>query len=176
MLNLMPQQEKKRLVLDYRLRLACVTAIFVSVLAVIASIGLFPSYINERSKRTALEKEQQRAAAQDTDAAIQKLEAVSASNKLLADYIESRIALIQSVPLASSIAERIFAAAGASVTITAIDIIASTITVRGSADTRSELIAFHQRLKQDPDFKGAVLPIADIAKSVNPEFNIQISL
>jgi hypothetical protein len=176
MLNLMPQQEKKRLVLDYRLRLACVAAIFVSALAVIASIGLFPSYVNERSKRAELEKELQRAAAEDNAATFQNLEALTASNKVLADYIEGRIALIQAVPLASSITERVFGMAGPTVTITAIDIIANTISVRGNAETRDELIAFYQRVKQDPDFKGAILPIANIAKSVNPDFTIEIPL
>jgi Tfp pilus assembly protein PilN len=176
MLNLLPQTEKKKLINVYRVRFSVVIGIAVSVLFLIAIIGLMPSYLTERSKTNLFMKEQEEASQKNTEALLQEAEAKTAANTALAHYLQVRITTLTSAPVVSSIISRIFDRTEGTIAISAVDIGGKVITVRGVARTRTDLIAFHQRLRQDADFKNATLPISDIAKSINPPFSIVITL
>jgi hypothetical protein len=176
MLNLLPQLEKKRIINAYKMRFAAITLIFICALLIISSIGLLPSYVSEKAKADEITSRQEEASRRNTEATIENAAAATAANKILADQLEVRITSIEKVLPSSSIMNRIFTKAGANVSIREINIIDGSVTVSGTASTRSELIAFHQRLREDTDFKLAVLPIANITKSVNPLFSIVITL
>lgn len=176
MLNLLPQSEKERFIRDYRMRFARAIAIGTCLLLIIASIGLLPSYASKKSVADDFARKQREADQKNTVESLEAAQARTAENKILADYLEVRIGTIKRIPMASSIVGKIFETAGPHVSVTAINVAGGNITVIGRASTRTELIAFHQRLKQESEFKTALLPIGDIAKSVDPEFAIQIAL
>lgn len=175
MLNLLPQKEKNLHVSEYRMRFALVSVAFVCTLLVIALIGLLPTYAIKRSMTTELLKEQDAAKVANTQAMIEEAEAKAADNEALADILEGRVTLLANPLTPSLIIDKVLEKAGASVVVVrSISIVDTSIDIRGIASTRDELIAFHQRLKAEADFKNASLPIGDIAKSVNPEFTIRI--
>ena len=176
MLNLLPQKEKARFIYEYHIRLARAVFFFVCVLLVGALIGLYPTYVNKKEVTSDLVKEREFAEQKNTQSSLAKADAATAQNKALAGYLAARISTIEKIPPASFIVKEILAKAGSGISVMAIDVDGNHVSVRGVASTRTELISFHQRLMQEEKFKGAVLPIGDIAKSVKPAFAIQITL
>jgi Tfp pilus assembly protein PilN len=176
MLNLLPQEEKDRVVAGYRMRLAIVAAIFTSALFAVAAVGLLPAYVSERAETNVLIKAQQDADQRNTAESLAEAKKLEASNKVLADYLEARTALIGTSLTASSVIERVLAKRGTEISVLHIEVASNLVEISGVARTRAGLIAFLESLKADSDFKTAVLPISDLAKSTEATFTIQISL
>lgn len=146
------------------------------LLLVIATIGLFPSYVSKKGVTNDLLKERKEADEKNTQTSLAAADAVVKNNKALAGYVETRIKQIEKEPVASTLIGKVFNKAGGTISIAGINLSGGVLTLQGSATTRAELISFHQRLKEVSEFKDAVLPIADVAKGVNPDFSIQITL
>ena len=176
MLNLLPQDEKKQLINEYRLRFSIVATIFVCALLVIAIIGLFPTYISKRAEVQYLIEQKEEATQNNSQASLQEAQTLAAANKVLVDYLVTRIGAIETTPSASSIVEGIFAKKTNQITLNLIDIRGKEVIVRGVASTRADLISFHNALLEEPLFKNSTLPISDIARSTKAEFAINITL
>lgn len=176
MLNLLSQQEKKNLIREYYIHFTIVIVISICILLIIAVVGLLPSYVTKRAEINAITKKQQEPGEQSTPEALQAAQAQAAANLNLADFLEARTTALARTPLTSSIIGRIFEIAGGDISIEGIDIVNGSITITGIGATRDALISFHKRLRKEQDFKNATLPISDIAKSVDPNFAIRITL
>ncbi len=176
MLNLLPQEEKKILIKEYNLRLSVTIVSFLCILLVIAGVGLFPSYVSQNSEINNLEEKKQEAEQKNSKASIDEAARLSASNKVLVDYLEVRVSEMKATYPAGKIISDIFAKKNDGIVIEAIEIVDKQVTIRGKAATRASLISFHSTLRTQKEFKNASLPIDNIAKSVDAPFTIQIAL
>jgi Tfp pilus assembly protein PilN len=176
MLNLLPQEEKKKLISEYKMRFSITIVIFVGILFLIAIIGLFPSYMSKRFEMQNLLQEKQDADDRNSEASLAEAERSASFNKALVDYMETRVGVLESGPSVNMLTEKIFAKKTSAISIGSIDITGKEVTIRGVAGTRAELISFHSSLRTEPEFKNATLPISDIAKSTEAIFAIIITL
>ncbi len=175
MLNLLPEQAKKRFILAYRFKFAIMCAVFLCMLLISAVVGLLPSYLNMRvqAERNREQAEQKK---QTSGPSIEQAEARVGANKVLAQYLVDRVSVLEKAPTLSLLTKTIFDVAGSAVVIEGIELTGTILTIRGEAATREELISFHQRLKKQQYFETALLPISDLAQSIKPRFSIQIVL
>lgn len=176
MLNLLPQEAKENLIQNYKIRLGTVIAIFTSSLFIVAIIGLFPTYIREKAETDTLIKMRIEAEEKNSEQSLAEADAMVAKNKVLTDYLEVRIAALQKAPSVTSFIERIFEKRNESINISQIEIDKTLVKVSGVANTRAGLIQFREALRKEADFKSVILPISDLAKSVDADFNITIML
>lgn len=51
----------------------------------------------------------------------------------------------------------------------------NTLTIAGTAKTRSALVAFQKNLKADTTFTDAILPVSDLTQNTNVGFSIKLS-
>jgi cellobiose-specific phosphotransferase system component IIB len=176
MLNLLPQEEKNKMIKEYNLRLSITIVSFLCILLIIALVGLFPSYVNQRSEMNNLEKQKAEAEQKNSEASIEEAAKLSISNKVLVDYLDVRIVGMSATYPAGKIVEDVFAKKNEGIQIEAIEIVDKQVTIKGKAATRSGLISFHSTLRTQKEFKNASLPIDNIARSVDAPFVIQIAL
>ncbi len=161
---------------EYNLRLAVTIATFACILVIIAIVGLFPSYISQKSEMQYLLDKKNEAEQSNSAASLAEAERLSLSNKVVVDYLEARVAGLKASHPAGEIIKAIFAKSNPGITIEAIEIADRQVIIRGKAATRSDLISFHLSLRTEANFKNAMLPISDIAKSTGAGFSIQITL
>jgi len=173
MLNLLPTEQKKKITLEYRLKVLWLGAFLLSVLFVIALVGILPSYVNEKLKvdainqqKEALEKEQNNPA---NIALVKKAEA----NRVLARYLQKQIEVMGSSTISSAI-QKVLSKKTSTVKIDTISFREKKLVVSGVADNRNELTSFFQSLKVDGYFTSATLPLSSIAKSVDNNFTIEL--
>lgn len=176
MLNLLPQTEKKRLISEYRIRFGITVASFACLLLIVAIVGLFPSYMSKRSELKFLLEQKEQAEEKNSEASLEEGIALAASNKALVDYLEIRVGVLRDSPKVTEIVSKALAKRTAGISLRAIDVVGKQVTLRGVAATRAELIGFHSALREESLFKTSTLPIADIAKSTDAEFAINITL
>ena len=176
MLNLLPQEEKKKFIQAYRIRLGVIIATFTSALFIAAAVGLLPSYLSEKEQTNALVKQKQEAEAKNTTESLAEADAKIAKNKAVAEYLQARIPVLESsIPPSLSI-EKIFGHKTSLINIESVLFEEKNITLSGVAATRNDLIAFNAALKADTHFKNSSLPISHIAKSVDAPFIIKLEL
>lgn len=173
MLNLLPTEQKKKITLEYRLKVLWLGTFLLSVLFVIALVGILPSYVNEKLKvdainqqKEALEKEQNNPA---NIALVKKAEA----NRVLARYLQKQIGVAGSSTISSAIQE-VLSKKTNTIKIENFSFKEKKLIVSGIADNRNELTSFFQSLKADSHFASATLPLSSIAKSVDNNFTIEL--
>lgn len=176
MLNLLPQEEKKKLINEYKMRFYITIAVFVGILFLIAIVGLFPSYMSKLLEMQNLLQQKHDADEKNSEASLVEAERSALVNKNLVDYMETRVRILESSPSTNLLVEKIFSKKTSSITIGSIDVSNKELTIRGTADTRADLISFHTALRAETEFKNATLPISDIAKSTEAIFAIVINL
>jgi len=176
MLNLLPQEDKKKLVTDYKLRFSTTTAAFICILLIVAIVGLLPAYLSRRSEMQSLMEQKQQADAQNSEASLQEAGRLAAENQVLVAFLGKRVDALRQAPATTAIIQGVLDKKTNKVTLTSLEVSGNQVSVRGVAETRANLIAFHEALRQNPLFKNSILPISDLAKSVRVEFSIAITL
>jgi len=176
MLNLLPQEERKKLISEYKIRLSIVITTFVCLILFIAIVGLFPSYASKKTEMEELLNQKNAADQQNSVESLKQADTLVSSNKVLAGYLEGRITSLRAASPVTAVLKDIFSKKTSSINLIGIDISEKLVTVKGVAATRAALIVFHNDLRKVPMFKNASLPISDIAKSTDANFSIEIVL
>ena len=71
------------------------------------------------------------------------------------------------------VAQKIFEKGGEGITIQSIEMLSdSKITLRGVANTREGILAFQNRMQQDPMFKDFSIPVESLARQKDVSFNL----
>lgn len=177
MYSLLPEQNIKAIQREYRLRLVAVFVCFLAVVLVIGAFALVPSYILSR---------EQESQAQSNVASMKQQRAAKGVDQNERDLISAQ-ALITAAKqhsdgtALSAIVEHIVAhhVAGVLVTSFAINREATStalIQMSGLAMTRERLVAFKKELERDPAVKKVELPVSDLAKSKDIQYNILVTL
>jgi hypothetical protein len=176
---LLPAQERKALRWEYRLRLAIVTFLFISLALVFGIASLLPSYIytyNQENEATlhleALNKSRKASGADQDDKNLIinqsfALKMVAEEDKLDDVSVIEKIVALKPKNLIINSFENDHAVSTTTV---------GSVTVQGYAPTREGLLDFKKAFENDKTFANPELPISDLAKSKEINFSLKVSI
>tara|TARA_B100000745_G_scaffold300439_1_gene254400 strand:- start:706 stop:1242 length:537 start_codon:yes stop_codon:yes gene_type:complete len=176
MINLLPEISKQAFKRMYLLRFLAVVLLVVSVLTIIHSILLVPSYVFLQARVLNQEVEKE---------FIGKTLEASGSDEVEARLkaLNEQIALLQTLPeqpLFVSAIEEVLEVSRSGIAITQISYNpkdpAVQIGVRGIADDRDALRSFAKTLEEREEVAGVDFPIGNLSKEKDLPFNISITL
>jgi len=176
MINLIPNQEKKKMVKDFYYRFAILSVVMLCVSAFVALLALLPAYFLSDSK---------------SDVASQKLEAQKnqpvLSNEEISTAvrdINDKLYLIEAAQknrflVSEKVIHAVFLRKIPGVKITQIAYENNTqsgrkVSIRGTAPSREILRSFRQALEEDASFKAVDLPISNFVKGSNIQFSLTL--
>lgn len=178
MLNLLSTTEKKKVLVEYRLRLAVIAIFAVGALIFSSLVLLTPSYLLAVSKNNdannilvALEEKESRVG-KEKDVNLQIL----AVNKNIDLFLKVGTTTVLVPPVAIM---KILGIRGSAIKITGFTYDAwadqERIVINGIALDRERLSQFVETLKKDPAFTSIELPISSYVKSANIDFSVVIT-
>lgn len=177
MINLIPNQEKKKMVRSFYYRLAVLSLLMLSITLVIAILALLPAYFLSNSKnniasgKLKTQKEQSIPSFDgETEAIIKDI-----NNKL--NVIEN--AQKNEFSATEKVINVIFVKKISSIKITQISYENKTIEgkkvrISGTAPSREVLLLFRRALEEDKSFKSVDLPISNFVKGSNIQFYLSL--
>jgi Tfp pilus assembly protein PilN len=176
MFNLLPDDEKSRIITEYRVRRNAVAASFVLALGLIGMISILPSLIISETKASELESA--------IASAEQALSGDSESLDKSIAVLKQKVALLD--PAKAVLPTEGFAAVaavrGTDIRISGFSFKAAqakepaVISIEGIAATRNGLSDFVERLRQTGRFEKVDLPVSNLAKDRNSDFSITATL
>jgi len=175
MLNILPTAEKKKIITEYRLRLASMAIFAVAALVLVSLVLLIPSYILAVSKFDNISGQiSQLESKQDLTGQEKGIDAqVRDVNKKVNLFLAGRGVDRLSPP---DIIARVIAMRGSTIKIQGFDYDVAgdqeRLAISGVAADRDSLAQFVEVLKKDPTFTSVELPVSSYVKSVNISFSI----
>lgn len=177
MFNLLPENLRKNIITDYRLRLTILSLLFVVLIQVCFLIFLFPTWLtsNYKEKDYLIRSEEMNTFLSTLDLASTTSNVKNLNNKL------STINENLSYPLSLPIINNILSKKTTNIKISGIYYTINSknsglVTVNGVSDKRDSLVLFAENLRSIPEFKKVDLPISNLAKDKNIEFTININI
>jgi hypothetical protein len=173
MLSLLPQQLKKEVQKEYRLRLVSVACFLLAAVGALSAVALVPyialSSIKEKAVEAGIalhEKDAQTGATGDFSADV-------ARTKLLINTYAGR----EGGTSAQTLVERLVRVLPSDVSLSSIAIARTSsstaqVIAEGVAVDRDALLFFVQELKKVPILKSVVLPVSNFAKAEDIEFSL----
>jgi Tfp pilus assembly protein PilN len=173
MFNLLPEHHKKAARMEYLLRMATVALYLCSAAVILGAVILIPAYVSTSLRIEEGERAKAALAAARSDA--ENPAAVIATIKRNVTILS---ALVQPV-FVESIIERALTERPLGVTVAAVTFQngingEGTLSIKGTARTRSSLVAFVRALEGVPYFSKVELPISNLAKNENIPFTMSI--
>lgn len=178
MINVLPQEEKKALDKEYRIRLITIWFFLIAILGVFATFLLLPPYVYSQGKIDLLEGQL---------AAFNESHPELSENDLTAiiGEINSTLHLLDNgkvkVPVSSGVLQPILSLRPKGITFEQIFYTERTtgeqvIEIHGRATLRSVLQSFKDGLEADTRIKSVNLPISNFVKPSNIEFSVTIEM
>ena len=175
MLNILTTEEKKKILVEYRLRLTVVSVFAVSSIAIASAVLLAPAYVLSISKYNAAEKQhavlegKYGGTGQEKDIGAQIRDINTRVLLLLSGDTTARLFPSQAV-------SKILSLKGNKIKIFSFSYETTEnqerIVLTGTATNRDSLANFIETLKKDPTFTSVTLPISSYVKSENIDFSI----
>ncbi|MFA5778056.1 MAG: hypothetical protein WC870_01005 [Candidatus Paceibacterota bacterium] len=177
MINLIPNQEKKKRVKDFYLRLVVVCFVLLSFCVLIGSVSILPSYflssVNKNLANKRLEAQKK-----------EPVPLIDQSSLLMIEDLNKKLSLIENAeknkyPISQKVINEIILKKMADIKINQITYKNSTldgkkITIRGMAPSRERLLLFRRALEDNSVFKKVDLPISSFVKGFNIEFSLTL--
>lgn len=172
MINLLPDNEKKALAAEYHLRLAAVSLAAAIAVVAVTAVLLVPSFLLATFKESGLAGRAAAESAEETKEYEELSDRVAAANKLAKSL---RLAASTTPPVALLSVVTGARPAGVEVTGIAYELRdgAPTLTVKGVAPTRRELVAFSDALRRDPLISSVTVPASNLAKDADIPFSFE---
>lgn len=175
MINLIPGVLRKKIIFEYWVRVVSVWLFTLSVAGFVALVLFFPTYVLVNSQAEIYEGSMNEVAkkANEYDVSAKSLELANLQAKRLyelrgVESISDTLALLESLQGANvSLTSFEFRRKGTSL---------DKINVTGKATTRQALADFRDTLLKHPDITEVILPISNLAKDKDIQFNIVLSL
>ncbi|MDE2399535.1 MAG: hypothetical protein KGL67_00775 [Patescibacteria group bacterium] len=177
MINLIPNQEKKKMIKGFYYRLTILSLLMLSVSIFIAILSLMPAYFFSSSRNNIANQKLE----------IQKKELlplVDQQTSVIINDINKKLTLVEKAEKNKySVSERvinaIFLKKISSIKITQITyqnnlLDGKKINISGTAPSREVLLLFRQALEEDPSFKSVNLPISNFVKGSDIQFYLSL--
>ena len=177
MINLIPNEEKKRMTVDFYSRLLVLFLLMISLSLFVACVAILSAYIyssvqvSSVNKKLQIQKEEPLPVPGEQSLATVK----DVNNKLdIVEKAEKNKFLITDKVINAIIAEKT-----SDIKITQIQyqddpIQGKKISILGIASSRETLLTFEDALKNDPVFKNVDLPISNFVKISNIQFDLSL--
>lgn len=175
MFKLLPEQTKKKIEKEYRLRRTVVLAFTLSLVLVIFAVGAFPSYLISHSR---VEEARAKASASIESATSKDNEVLG----MLAEEVRTKISLLSSTntgkPYESFREAAILAPEGIKIRSFRLEYVErnGTLVLDGIAANRKALLDYQKILQSSGTFTGADLPVSQFAKDKDIEFTLTLTL
>lgn len=175
MLNILATEEKKKILVEYRLRLAIVSIFAIGSLVLASIVLLAPSYLlaslkyNNAEKELAALEEKYGGAGKEKDVATQIRDINNKISLLSSDSTSTRLSPPQVIADILKIKGNAIKIYGFTYDATANQ---ERIVLVGIAPDRDSLANFVETLKKDPTFTSVTLPISSYVKSINIDFSV----
>lgn len=176
MINLIPPHARKQVKFEYWVRVVSVWVLLIATALLIVGFLLVPSYVLIQSQLAASERQYQEAVAGGASYA-ELEEEVAIANKNAAKLLSGGSTL-----LFTSILDELELVTDDTITLTSIDLkrtesnTVESMSVRGVADSRIDLVAYRDAIEAHNFFTSAELPIENLAKDKDVPFNITVVL
>jgi len=177
MINLIPKEEKKRIVINFYFRLVILFIIMLDFCILVAFFSLLPSYFISSLKYSLI----------NTKLENQKLEPLPPSEEsslAIVKDIDNKLILIEKFEknkflLSINIINAILLTKSHDIKITQIyyenkGITGRKINITGIAPSREALLSFREALGNNPAFKNVNLPISNFVKGSDINFNLSL--
>lgn len=178
LINLIPENEMRTLRRTYRLRLATVACALGTVVTIVASALIVPTYLYlssaEKSKNMQLAAIEANLSSSEESALAKRLSALETDAKT--------IAALSAAPSTSAIVRELLTVPRANIILSGLTYQpaagsrAGTLAVTGTAATRNDLRAYQLALMSDRTFVAADLPVSAFAKDNAIPFTITLTL
>lgn len=174
MFNLLPDNVKKEIKTEYKIRLITMIFVFVILLQVSLFISILPSWVISSSKEEDIMLETEDAANakffKDSD---EITSIISSTNTRL-----GHITTLLEYPKARPFIDKIISSKTSSIHLNnfvyALNKTDATISIQGISGTREALISFSKTLQDSKMFKTVDLPISNLAKDKNISFSMTL--
>lgn len=177
MINLIPNQEKKKKVKDFYFRLGVVFIAMLGVCVFIAALAITPSYfLSSIEKKLANEKLETQNG--------EPVPAADADSLKIMENLDAKLRLIEdseknSYPVSKKIISEIILQKMPDIKIARISyendpISGKEVNIHGIAPSRERLLLFRRALEDDVAFKSVDLPISNFIKGSNIEFYLKL--
>ena len=178
MINLIPKEEKKKMIIDFYYRLAILFVVTLDFCILIALFSMTPAYFISSTKDSLISAKLE----------TQKLEPLTSLGKeslALAKDIDNKLILVEKFEknkflLFVNVINAILLKKRPDIKITKIsyennEISGKKISINGTAPSREVLLLFRRALEDEPAFKNVVLPISNFMKGSNINFSISLT-
>ncbi len=178
MINLIPNEEKKKIAHHFYSRLTILSFLTLGLCAWFAILALVPSWILSKAKQNIIEQdlviqkgEPVPILDQETSQAIEKLDAkltlveqlqtnkFVVTERIINELIKSKVANVKITRISYEVDEKN----------------TRNISISGEATSREELLSFRKALESNQAFKDVTLPISSFVKGENIEFLLSLT-
>lgn len=179
MINLIPNEEKKKMARVFYLRVVALSLLMLGFAVSFAALALVPSYILSEAKEKLI----------DDKLAIQKSEPVPVLDQATASAIQAldeKLSIVEKVSgnkflVSDDIFNEILESRVSNIKITSISyddggVNGKKIGVSGTAHSREALLLFRRSLEYNKAFKSVDLPIENFVKGADIQFSLNIIL
>ena len=176
MFNLLPDNLKKKIKTEYKLRRLTVLLAFIIFLQISLLIFIFPSWIISvfREKEAILERDMmnQSLLSQNTNSAGLTIAGINAKLNIISNTTE----YLKVVPIVNTILSNKTESIHLNgLSYTSINASTSALTIQGVSTTRQSLVSFVKSLEKSGVFKKVNLPVSNLAKDKNINFFIDLN-
>ncbi|MFA6177707.1 MAG: hypothetical protein WC694_02325 [Candidatus Paceibacterota bacterium] len=177
MINLIPTEEKKKIVIDFYYRLAVLFVVMLDLCILVAFVSLLPSYFISSMKHSLI-------VAKLENQKLEPLPTAEESSLALVKDINNKIILVENFeknkfPLSVKVINAILLNKRSDIKITYISyenkgISGRKINISGVSPSREVLLLFREALENSLAFKNVNLPISNFVKGSNINFNLSL--
>jgi hypothetical protein len=178
MINLIPKEEKKKMIIDFYFRIATLFVIMIDFCILVAFLSLLPSYFissvkhsltsvrleNQKLEPLPLLGEDSLALLKETDNKITSVEKFEKNKFLLSVDVINAIVLNKRPDI--KVTQIVYENNGTS---------EKKISITGIAPSREVLLLFREALENSSSFKNVNLPISNFVKGSNINFNLSLT-
>ncbi len=177
MINLIPNEEKKKMAKDFYFRIVVMFFTVFSLALIIGSFALLPSYllssVKQKFVKQRLDLQSYMPLPPSSQDVLDIARALNTKFKIIDDANQNKFSVSERV------IQKIVAKKTPGIKITQItykldNFGDKSISIRGSATSRDTLLSFSQSLDKDPDFKKVDLPISNFIKGSDIQFFINL--
>ncbi len=177
MLHLLPDTQKKRVIKEYRMRIAIVIAIFIALISVAGTALLLPTYLSAVGSLNTVKNGNK-----IKQNSIDGIKGNNLDEKIKnVDYGLQALKISQEIPNPNEVYNTLMDGLQSGVVINRysymlVDNKSASISIDGVAGDRDTLVYFQNKLKAHEEFQGIEIPISSFAKKNNINFSIKFNL
>ena len=178
MINLIPKEEKKKIVMDFYRRLVVLFLLMASFSVLVALLAMVPSYLLSKEKdsisNTKLEAQKQEPLPLLGEQSLSEIKDINSKLDLV-DRAEKNKFLISEKIINTVLSKKTPNIKIKQIVYENDTVGGKKVSIVGVASSREILLSFKQALEDDPTFKNVDLPISNFIKISNIEFNLSLT-